>query len=104
MRTLAPVVRGVDTVYLALHFGDVAVEARMSGHQRREANGVSIGVEEKDFGDEVRISGDGVREVFFGCGIVCLEFCLLGKGNSRGFATHGDSSEIIYIHLVNLHP
>ena len=63
---------------------------------------MSIAVEEKDVGDEVRISGDGVGEVVFSSSIVCLELCLFGEGDSRRLATHRNSSEIIYIHFVNL--
>ena len=64
---------------------------------------MGIAVEEEDFGDEVRVSRDCMREVFFRNCIVCFEFGFLGEGDSRCCPTDRNSSEIVHIHFINLY-
>ena len=103
MRTLAPVVCGIDTVNLALHFGDVAFEAGVCGHEMGQPDRMGITVQEKDFGNEVRVSRERMREVLFRYAVVGFEFCFLCERDSGCRPTHRNGSEIVHIHFINLY-
>jgi len=63
---------------------------------------MGIAVQEKDFGNEVRVSRERMREELFRYVVVGFEFCFLVERGSGCRPTHRNSSEIVHIHFINL--